>query len=495
MAKLKSRNPQLAGRITPSSVKHGILFLLASAAALAQNYPPGGYPGGVPGQSPYPTRQGSRRPGAGADPRANSGDQPLPNFRGNLKVISDKTLTLELGDKRVMDFKRNDKTKFFKGGDEVKPPKFAVGDQLSIEALEELNGTMTAVNVYWEKAASPGDTTSKRDEGVTDAWKDVPTMPPSGSSQTPAAPPSAGDPGPPKLQHGRVADSAREQAAPPPPDTPVDHSSGERVTDAQSARPTVIRGDADEDAVRVTEKPKDEPLIRRAADAAMEFTETLPSYVCTERVARMQSQSTASDFQTVDLVTMDVLYVNGLEDYRNIQINGKKSVKKLEESGGAWSTGEFGTVLVNLFSPANGTVFHYRRDSRAGGVMAKMYDFEVAKENSHWNVHVESHSYEPGYTGSVWIDPSTSRVLRIEMEAKDMPSNFPLDHLESATDYQYTRLGDAKQYLLPVHAETLACQRGSNYCSRNVIDFLNYHKYAGESTIKFGGEAKDKDKQ
>jgi len=36
-----------------------------------------------------------------------------------------------------------------------------------------------------------------------------------------------------------------------------------------------------------------------------------------------------------------------------------------------------------------------------------------------------------------------------------------------------------------VHAETLSCQRGTSVCARNVIDFRNYHKYAGEAEIKF----------
>jgi hypothetical protein len=96
-----------------------------------------------------------------------------------------------------------------------------------------------------------------------------------------------------------------------------------------------------------------------------------------------------------------------------------------------------------------------------------------------------SQGYSPAYKGSVWIDPQTGRVLRIEMEAYGFPESFPTDHVESATDYQYIRLGDAKQYLLPVHAETLSCQRGTNMCSRNTIDFRNYHKYSGESTITF----------
>ena len=89
----------------------------------------------------------------------------------------------------------------------------------------------------------------------------------------------------------------------------------------------------------------------------------------------------------------------------------------------------------------------------------KLYDFRVARENSHWMVHAGSQKFEPGYSGSVWIDPQTGRVLRIEMQARDFPESFPIDHVESATDYQFIRLGDAKQYLLPVHAETLSCQR------------------------------------
>ena len=46
------------------------------------------------------------------------------------------------------------------------------------------------------------------------------------------------------------------------------------------------------------------------------------------------------------------------------------------------------------------------------------------------------------------------------------------------------RLGE-REFLLPVHAETLTCVRGTSNCSRNVIDFRNYRKYSGESTITF----------
>ncbi len=71
------------------------------------------------------------------------------------------------------------------------------------------------------------------------------------------------------------------------------------------------------------------------------------------------------------------------------------------------------------------------------------------------------------------------------MEARGLPREFPFDKVESAVDYQYVTLGGTQQFLLPVHAENLICQNGTNVCSRNVIEFRNYHKYTSESEIVF----------
>ena len=78
-------------------------------------YPGGGYPGGgYPGQSPYPggrnpTGSGIPIPGRTGKSKTPAPNQngPLPNFRGNLKVFDEKAISVELGDKRVMDFKRD----------------------------------------------------------------------------------------------------------------------------------------------------------------------------------------------------------------------------------------------------------------------------------------------------------------------------------------------------------------------------------------------------
>ena len=122
--------------------------------------------------------------------------------------------------------------------------------------------------------------------------------------------------------------------------------------------------------------------------------------------------------------------------------------------------------------------------ARIAGHDAVIYDFEVDREHSHWHIQAPSQSVQPAYKGSVWLEKDTAEILRIEMQTYRMPKEFTFDKVESAVDYDYVRLGE-RQFLLPVHAETLTCVRGTSNCSRNVIDFRNYRKYSGESTITF----------
>ncbi len=509
-----------------------LALMLALGTASAQyggQYPPGQYPPGTtypPGQYPpgtYPPgtypRGGTGIPLPSGKKKTDSPNGPLPNFRGLLKQMDDKTISLELDDHRVIQFKRNSKTKFFKNGDEVKTPKFDPGDQLSIEGPEDNEGFLTALNVYWEKRAAGTATSAQSSEGGASppggapqgARSDAARNDATGSESTdaaiakaatemapPPAKPDQDDPGRPKLVRGKPADPQREVAAPVPEQTATAQSAGGAAgamtpppaggaASRAYGAPTILRGDDD---TPIPPPPVGDPLIRKAAEAAMDFTETLPDYVCQEMMARYQSMATPANWQALDIVGAAVVYEKGKEDYRDVTINGKAIKKNIEQLDGAWSTGEFGTILIDLFSPATAADFHYSRDSRSGGVSAKVYDFAVARERSHWQITMAAQTFDPPYKGSVWIDPSTARVLRIEMQAYGFPDAFPTDHVESATDYQYTRLGDAKQYLLPVHAENLSCQRGSNYCSRNVIDFRNYHKYTGESSITFGDTVK-----
>ncbi|MBV8817986.1 MAG: hypothetical protein JO022_06490, partial [Acidobacteriaceae bacterium] len=286
-----------------------------------------------------------------------------------------------------------------------------------------------------------------------------------------------GDDGPPKLKRGVPAAKKKPAAPVEEADATPPRSTAEPSRPAEAAR----EQSAEPAPAPVVTNPR-QAFIEKARDQAEGFLTGLPNYVCQEYTTRYQSEG-KSGWHALDVVSLELVYIDGKEDYRNIEINGKKWTKPVEESG-AWSTGEFGTVLRDLFSPVTAAQFKYVKDSQASGLPAHLYDFSVDRAHSHWKVTIVSQSIYPSYKGSLWLDKGEARPLRIEMQATNIPPDFPEDSVESAVDYGYVSLG-AQKFFLPLKAEVLSCHRGTNVCDRNVIEFRNYHKYAGESTITF----------
>ena len=254
---------------------------------------------------------------------------------------------------------------------------------------------------------------------------------------------------PPILKRGKQPD------LPPCPDPPPAASAPADSTHTHSQNPSA-------------------PLIERAREAAFEFSQNLPNFICKEVMARYRQRG--RDETPLDVVSAEIIYDHAKETYRNVKIDDRPTDKNLEEISGSWSTGEFASTLLGLFSPDTNARFRSGGATSISGFPAQVYDFDVPRANSRWTVHAESQTLVPAYKGSVWVDPSSARVLRIEMQARDLPSDFSMDTIESAVDYSYVMIG-GKSFLLPVHAESLGCPRGAGSCSHNIIDFRNYHEF------------------
>jgi hypothetical protein len=186
------------------------------------------------------------------------------------------------------------------------------------------------------------------------------------------------------------------------------------------------------------------------------------------------------------VVTADVVYLDGKENYLNILDNGRPTNDASQT--GAWSEGEFATGLQALLSPLTAAEFRNQQPGTIAGRAAYKYDFTVQQSHSGWRIEANGQICKPSYIGVIWIDRETFRVLRIEMTARDMPRVFPIDVNESSIDYDFVPIGDQK-YLLPVHSESLSCWRKTKECSRNAIEFRNYGKYTANTSITFEGTA------
>ena len=201
------------------------------------------------------------------------------------------------------------------------------------------------------------------------------------------------------------------------------------------------------------------PLIEKAREAAFEFSEKLPNFICEEFMSRF-AQRGREDETPLDVVSAEIIYDDGQESYRNVKINDRPTDKAMEEIGGSWSTGEFASTLLELFNP-----IRTRSSSPAARLPLRVSvpRFTTFK----CGVKIRTGGCRPARRlwlrltrARVWVDPKTARVLRIEMQARNIPSDFPMDTIESAVDYSYVTIGGTS-FLLPVHAESLGCQRGT----------------------------------
>jgi hypothetical protein len=347
-----------------------------------------------------------------------------------------------------------------------KPASFREGDGLDVTANADADGTFHLVSMRPNKEIAA--TINENDNiGPEPGGQEARTGPPPTILVRPDAAPDADDSGPPKLIRGKPA---ARTSAPIPDDS-------DAPSRPSRSKPAVPAGNAHM------------ALIDQAREAAASFLEGLPNYVCQEQTTRYVSETRQPSWNVVDVVSAEVVYDDHQESYRNLQINGRPTKKSPEDSG-AWSTGEFGTILGNLFAPQSATEFKYVQDETLSHRSTSLFDFKVARVRASWKIWVPGQYIMPAYKGSVWIDKQTGQVLRIEMQAKEVPEAFPEISVETAVDYDTISLGSADRFLLPVHAEALSCWRNSNECQRNVIEFRNYHKFEGESVIKFEQEQK-----
>lgn len=419
------------------------------------SYPPGGYPGQYPaagGGIPMPGRKG----------KVTQGKEATDHVSGTIRRISTTELILEPEDRRIITVALEKNTQYATNSGPAKYGDLDTGDQVSIDASSDSNGYLHALKVTLEKKAAAEETRRETPRAQIidgDEVQKVTIDRPATTVAPRPAPADPDDPGPPALRRGippniNSASRAREDSPAPQP------------------RPTARTGT--------------DAFISNAREVAANFTETLPTYEVKQFTTRYETgaaQGNRTQWRALDVVTADVVVENGRESYRNLLINGTPAKDKIENSG-SWSTGEFATVLQDVLSSATDADFFNKRTSTIVNRPAFRYDYTVEQPNSHWKVVASSQSYYPAYRGSVWFDKENSRVLRIEMSSVNMPKEFPLDKVESATEYDYVLIGDRK-FLLPTHSESLSCVTGTGVCSKNVIEFRNYRKYGASSNIRF----------
>lgn len=454
-----------------------VLLLLGAVCLDGQSRP-------MPGPGlPFPRKKSKQ---------AEQDQQPLDTLKGTLRNLANDQILVEADDKRIFTIVRTDKTKFLEKEEPIKVETMQPGDRVMIEASKDDHGKWTAVEVRVTKRGTPEEyarakTRAPVTAGVEPSKEAAGPVERATTEMAPTAPKAdISDDDRPKLGRGKSAPRKAGRNAETEVDEPVVVAATPPQTDKRplSDDPRDYRPSTRDDAPVSAEAGSRDDFIEKARDVAFNFSETLPAYSVKQFTTRFQSDNPRVNWQPLDNISSDVVFENGKENYKNTLVNGKPPKVKVEDSG-SWSTGEFATVLRDVFSPASAADFRPFGQATIVNHSTRIYKFVVDQENSHWKIVAPGQFYLPAYKGTMWIDRESFRVLRIEMQTRNMPKDFPFDTVESTLDYDFIRLGSVNTYLLPVHAENLLCVRHSSSCSKNIIDFRNYRKFGSESTIIF----------
>lgn len=233
--------------------------------------------------------------------------------------------------------------------------------------------------------------------------------------------------------------------------------------------------------------PSEEEQARIIAETranALAYTDDLPDFVCLQVTRRYVDPSGLEmDWLKQDEVKTRVSYFDHHENYEVISVNNQITNVQMHDLGGTTSTGEFGSMLAQLFDPKTDAQFDWARHSLLRGRAVYVFTLRVLKSRSRWSLSVaKTDTIITGYRGLVYIDKETERVLRIYTEAENIPRDFGLQSAQSRLDYDYIEIGGQK-FLLPLKARVRL--RQGKLLARNDVEFRLYRKFSADATITF----------
>jgi hypothetical protein len=233
-------------------------------------------------------------------------------------------------------------------------------------------------------------------------------------------------------------------------------------------------------------------IIEEVREYALNYSKGLPNFLTTQVVRRYQAGAPGSRYNPrssepswvqVDLLTLRLSYFDQKEEYKLILHNNSPTTQDYKSVGGATSTGEFGSLLRDIFEPRTHARFAWDGWATLRGQLVMAFSYSVEQANSQWGIEYEKKDHiVPAYSGRILIDKDTHVVMRITLNADDIPPTFPVKMATTILDYDYTDIS-GHQFLLPLKSETQMSADG--VLSKNDTEFRLYRKYSAESSLTY----------
>lgn len=223
-------------------------------------------------------------------------------------------------------------------------------------------------------------------------------------------------------------------------------------------------------------------LARAKLENELLYTE-LQSFVCSEQMQRYQGHLDGANPHRIDTVNTQVSFENGIESYTDIHQDSHVRAS-LSSIPGAWSEGEFGTLLRQTRALLATQPLSLQATGDLDGVQAAVYSFEISGNDSPWELAVGSQQYRVPFRTQVWVSKSSGQIMKIERASTAMPPDTGISEIQWSVVLKPVELNE-KTWLLPKTGEYSVLYARANHREWNLINFSDYHRYASRSVIHF----------
>ena len=236
-------------------------------------------------------------------------------------------------------------------------------------------------------------------------------------------------------------------------------------------------------------------LLEKTRAATLAAAAIMPDFLVKQQITRSQALGNTNNWNIYDRLSIAVSYrANGGEQYKLLAVNGMQPAVDTSEGsdysgklGGTTSTGEYVSILSELFRPERQAKFRLIDTDLLRKRPTLVYEFEVKQENSAQRIQTSGAtdaSVITGYRGRIWVDRENYRVLRLEDISAEIPRDFPVTAASSVIDYDWVSINE-QPHLLPSRAIIqLTAREGPRIRqTRNDILFKGYRKFGSELKI------------
>ena len=232
-----------------------------------------------------------------------------------------------------------------------------------------------------------------------------------------------------------------------------------------------------------SELPPDVVQVARIRQLMSRRLEHAPNYTCTETIQRSEKHPDAKAFRILDTLRLNVAFADGKE------IFSWPGAKQFENRNlgdmvgtGLTSSGEFLSYARGVFL-GRSTVIRLAGNETLRGRAAAKYDYRISSFQSGFTVRSHNAEGPAGMKGSFWVDAGTLDILRLDVDAEEIPEYVPIAASHEEIDYGRVRLA-ASDVVIPEGVGLTLIDR-DGLQRRNRVEFTACREYHSESAISF----------